>query len=317
MTDKELIELYSHSSGTSEANDAFRSWIVASQDNQSKEKALRDLWDTTPSDCDIKMPKAGKVYSIARKTERALSGHTQTFTFLPWAIAAACVVIAIASIFMLRPEPVTRLVASSEAKGYFTLPDGSSVWLNKGSSLFFKGNLDGRKRIVSLDGEAFFDVSHSADHPFIVQSKDMDVTVTGTRFTVTSYPEKSGAVYLEEGAVTVSGDAFPATQLTPGQGIVFDDNTLSWKKVPIVAKDHTCWTQDHLVFLNTPLSDIFISLEHWYHISLICPDNDFLERTRISMTVRQETPENVLESIAILTGISYSKEDGNRYVVRK
>ncbi|MBR3075828.1 MAG: FecR domain-containing protein, partial [Bacteroidales bacterium] len=207
--------------------------------------------------------------------------------------------------------------SSSASKGYFTLPDGSSVWLNRGSSLSYKGNLDGSTRKVSLEGEAFFDVSHNPDRPFIVQGKDMDITVTGTRFTVTSYPEQSGAVYLEEGSVTVKGEAFPETQLAPGQGIVFDDNTLSWKKVPIVAKDHTCWTQERLVFTNTALSDVFTSLEHWYHISVICPNREFLDKTRISMTVRQETPDNIFESIALLTGISYSREEGNRFVVRK
>lgn len=302
MTEKELIELY---------------LMRKSQRDLPDEDALKELWEKTPSDSDVAMPRASELYSKARETERAMHGFVPFRSFVPWVLAAACVLLAVVAMYVFRPEPITRLVSSSESKGYFTLPDGSSVWLNKGSSLTFKGDLDGRIRNVSLDGEAFFDVSHDSGRPFIVHGKDMDITVTGTRFTVTSYPELSGAVYLEEGSVTVKGDAFPETLLAPGQGIVFDDNTLSWKKVPIVAKDHTCWTQERLVFTNTPLSDIFTSLEHWYHISLDCSDKAFLEKTRISMTVRQETPDNVLESIALLTGISYSREEGNRFIIRR
>ena len=317
MTEKELIELYSHSSGSPEVDDAFHRWMRDPHDSQSKEEALEEIWAETPSDTVVKMPKASKVFSKARKTERAMNGDGRQFSFIPWALAAACALLAVVAVYVFSPEPVTRLVSSSVSKGYFTLPDGSSVWLNKGSSLSFRGGLDGRARRVTLDGEAFFDVSHDTNRPFIVHSKDMDITVTGTRFTVTSYPEQSGAVYLEEGSVTVKGEAFPETQLAPGQGIIFDDSTLSWKKIPILAKDHTCWTQERLVFTNTALSDVFTSLEHWYHISVICPNKEFLDNTRISMTVRQETPENILESIALLTGISYSREEGNRFIVRK
>lgn len=281
------------------------------------EKELYKIWEETPSDCDERMPDAGELYSRARDIEIAMHGHTHRHSYIPWALAAVCTVLAVAAVYLFRPEPVTRLVSSSESKGYFSLPDGSKVWLNKGSSLTYKGELDGRKRNVSLEGEAFFDVSPNKDKPFIVHGKDMDITVTGTRFTVTSYQEQSGAVYLEEGSVTVKGHSFAETKLAPGQGIIFDDSSLSWKKVPILAQDHTCWIQDRLVFTNTPLADVFASLEHWYRISVICANKGFLEDTRISMTVRQETPENVLQSIALLTGISYSREEGNRFVIRK
>ena len=302
MAEKEQIELY---------------LLRKSQDGVQDEDALRKLWEETPSDSDVDMPAARELFSMARETERAMHGYMPHRGFVPWALAAACVLFAIVAVYVFRPEPVTRLVSSSTSKGYFELPDGSSVWLNRGSSLTYKGCLDGRERKVSLDGEAFFDVSHDSDRPFMVHGKDMVITVTGTRFTFSSYPEQSDAVYLEEGSVTVKGNAFPETQLAPGQGIVFDDNTLSWKKIPILAKDHTSWTQDRLVFTNTALADVFISLEHWFHISVDCSDTSFLENTRISMTVRQETPDNVLESIALLTGISYSREEGNRFVVRK
>ena len=311
------MELYSHSQGSPEVNEEFRRWLRDPKDELSKKQALLDLWENTPSDCDVKMPKAGTVYSVARKTERALAGRARRFGIIPWAVAAACAVLAVAAVYLFRPEPLTRLVSSSDSKGFFTLPDGSSVWLNMGSSLSYRGSLDGRIRAVTLEGEAFFDVVHDADRPFIVHSHDMEVTVTGTRFTVTSYPEQSGAIYLEEGSVTVKGDSFPETHLSPGQGIVFDDNTLSWKKVPILAKDHTGWVQDRLVFTNTALSDVFASMEHRYHISIVCSDKDFIDNTRITMTIRQETPDNIFESIALLTGMTYSREEGNRFIIRK
>lgn len=302
MTEKELIELF---------------LLKRAQGGLNEKDDLQQLWEETPSDADVDMPEAKKLYSIARNTERAMNGYFQPRNFMPWILATACVILAFVAVYVFMPEPVTRLVSSSTSKGFFELPDGSLVWLNKGSSLTYTGELNGKTRQLTLEGEAFFDVSHDAEHPFIVHSKDMDITVTGTRFTLTSYPELPGAVYLEEGSVIANGRAFPETRLAPGQGIVFDDNTLLWKKIPILSADHTDWTKEYLVFTNTAVADVFASLEHWFHISLSCSNRDFLENTRISMTVRQETPENVLESIALLTGISYTREEGNRFIIRK
>ena len=102
MTEKELIELY---------------LMRKSQRDLPDEDALKELWENTPSDSDVDMPRASELYSKARETERAMHGFVPFRSFVPWALAAACVLLAVVAMYVFRPEPVTRLVSSSASKG--------------------------------------------------------------------------------------------------------------------------------------------------------------------------------------------------------
>src|SRR5690606_36020397 len=68
-----------------------------------------------------------------------------------------------------------------------TLADGTKVWLNAGSSLTYPMHFAGNERRVTLEGEAYFDVSHDAERPFIVHVNDTEIRVLGTQFNVNSY----------------------------------------------------------------------------------------------------------------------------------
>ena len=51
-----------------------------------------------------------------------------------------------------------------------TLQDGTSVWLNAGTTLRYPALFTGRERRVEIEGEARFEVVHDAKHPFIVRT---------------------------------------------------------------------------------------------------------------------------------------------------
>jgi len=100
-----------------------------------------------------------------------------------------------------------------------SLPDGSRVWLNSGSSIRFPTVFIGKERIIELKGEAFFDIRENKKMPFIVKTNmSMDIRVLGTQFNVMAYDdEKSINTTLLEGSVQLlkeSGTAF----LEPGTG---------------------------------------------------------------------------------------------------
>lgn len=46
-------------------------------------------------------------------------------------------------------------------------------------------------RAVSLTGEAWFEVAHDEKHPFTVDAGSLDLTVLGTTFNVSAYPEEN------------------------------------------------------------------------------------------------------------------------------
>src|SRR5699024_3207595 len=71
------------------------------------------------------------------------------------------------------------LVTERGEKARVAFSDGTQVTLNAASSLRFPKKFHGLKREVYLDGEAYFEVSHDPEHPFIVHAGEARVQVLG------------------------------------------------------------------------------------------------------------------------------------------
>jgi len=85
------------------------------------------------------------------------------------------------------------------------LTDGTKVWLNVGSSLSYPVNFTGNERKVTITGEAYFEVAHNAQKPFIVNVNNKeDVSVLGTHFNINAYEDESAILTtLLQGSVKV------------------------------------------------------------------------------------------------------------------
>ncbi|RZL05782.1 MAG: hypothetical protein EOO89_25605, partial [Pedobacter sp.] len=90
----------------------------------------------------------------------------------------------IAGIFFYYPKTDEVLVADTQiisGKGIrknITLPDGTNVWLNSESKLSYnKAMVNTDERLVTLSGEAFFDVKHDKEHPFIIKTEKISIKV--------------------------------------------------------------------------------------------------------------------------------------------
>lgn len=93
---------------------------------------------------------------------------------------------------------------------HVTLGDGSQVELNLGSELVF-ANYKNERRVTLKKGEAFFDVSHDKQHPFVVRAGQGQVRVTGTRFNVWMYQDQVRITLLEGSVRVTSNQANPVT----------------------------------------------------------------------------------------------------------
>lgn len=103
----------------------------------------------------------------------------------------------------LQAQTNTLYVPAGQ-RACITLQDGTIVWLNAQSTLIYPSHFYGKERIVSITGEAFFEVSKDKEKPFIVTAQDAKIRVLGTKFNVYSYPDtKQIKTSLIEGAVQV------------------------------------------------------------------------------------------------------------------
>ncbi|WP_288844690.1 FecR family protein [uncultured Alistipes sp.] len=137
------------------------------------------------------------------------------------AAAAAAVLLAfggynfhVARDFSQRGEQLLTVSVPYGQRVNLTLQDGTSVWLNAGTTFRYPALFTGRERRVEIDGEARFEVAHDARHPFIVETYACDVEVLGTKFNVMA-EERNGlfATALFEGRVAVTNRIVPGERL--------------------------------------------------------------------------------------------------------
>jgi transmembrane sensor len=211
----------------------------------------------------------------------------------------------------------TILITAKGSTGQFTLPDGTNVRLNSDTRLIYDPEsfmADGKRR-VSIEGEAFFDVTKDAEHPFVVKLTDMEVEVLGTSFDVRNYSFSSKEeVVLLTGKVKVEskGIGEPVT-IYPDQRLVFNRANGDCDVQQTAAINYCRWIEPRLKLENEPLGDLLITLSRKYNLELeIAPDVDLTKR--ISLTLHNDDIEDLMPVIAYLTDLSYKIENNTLYI---
>ena len=208
-----------------------------------------------------------------------------------------------------EPVQFSEIVAPKGEKAQFILPDGSSGYLNSGSTLRYANSFF-KNRWVELNGEGFFDIAHNKK-AFVVQTHNVKIKVHGTRFNVCAYNDDPEVVTtLEEGSVSVIRDV-DGKELTikPGEQAIFykSNNQMANKKVDVDL--FVSWKENMLRFQNTPFADVVKKMERWYDVKIILDDN--LKYTqRYTMTIKTESLREMLGLMAVTTPMKYEvKED--------
>lgn len=206
------------------------------------------------------------------------------------------------------------------SKSKVQLPDGTVVHLNSGSLLTYDQAFNGKIREVRLSGEAFFDVAHNKDRPFIIHTDAVDIKVLGTAFNVRAYPdEQTTETALIRGSVEVMLLHNPDKKivLKPSEKLVVQNKQdtaearpqratseaiplVTISKVHSLEKDstvlETSWVDNKLVFENESLETIAQKLERWYDVRITITDEG-LKKERYKATFEGESLEDVLNAL--------------------
>lgn len=195
-----------------------------------------------------------------------------------------------------------------------TLPDGTDVWVNASSSIRYPVRFTGARREVALSGEAYFEVQKNPDMPFVVLSGGQELSVLGTRFNISAYPDDKRVVTtLVEGSVKIlPGSGNQPQLLVPGQQSVLKDGDLSIKKVEVGY--YTAWKEGLFVFNRLPVQAILPQIERWYDVQFRYPAS--MERTLMWGTVsRNVMLSEILEVLTLNTGWKFTLQ-GKTVLIR-
>lgn len=170
-----------------------------------------------------------------------------------------------------------ELTVSTPRSGTYQviLPDSSKVWLNAASSIHFPSSFKkSKKRVIILEGEAYFEIIKDKNKPFIVKSTDQEITVLGTHFNVNAYPdEKVVRTSLLEGSVKISTSIDPdaVTILKPSEQAINSGGIVNVKQVDV--NEVISWKNGDFIFNDEPLESIMRKIARWYDVEVIYDAN--------------------------------------------
>jgi ferric-dicitrate binding protein FerR (iron transport regulator) len=209
----------------------------------------------------------------------------------------------------LKKEAWVEIKAPAWTRAKFSLPDGTTGWLNSNSSIKYNGYFNSDRR-VTLKGEAFFDVFKDKRRPFIVNTPEINVKVLGTRFNIASYEnEKNAEVVLEEGKLIFNGNGVNRPYImNPNEMVTYNKTLNDFSIETVQPQKYSSWTEGKLIFRNDPLDIVARRLERWYNIDvelIVGSAEDFRWRA----TFTDESCEEVLNLLKCSLPINYKIEN--------
>lgn len=200
-------------------------------------------------------------------------------------------------------QVISTIFTPFGARVSFNLPDGTTGMLNSGSHLSYSLPFN-NNREVSLDGEAWFEVSHDGNHPFEISTGNSTVKVLGTSFNVSAYPSENYVeVVLQQGKVEfLDNKGDEKVTMLPSERLVFQNGNIS-KSFTDPAK-YNAWTEGKLVFRGDPMTEVARRIERWYNVKVELADRE-LEKYSFRATFQDDTLEDVLRFLAMTSPISY------------
>lgn len=234
-------------------------------------------------------------------------------------VAAAVVVLTGLTALLLLTRPglfsnATTVATTENQKNLeITLPDGSNVILNRNTTLTYRDNYGKNGRNVSLEGEAFFEITPDTENPFTVDAGKARIRVLGTSFNViTKNTESEVEVFVKTGKVL----------LMTGQGdenLVLDPGYIGKTSLESTVRElnndpnYMSWNTGVLIFDRQPLDIVFRDLRKVYNMDIIADDPSILENVwTTNGPVDNEIQETVIRLICGTFNLRYTK-DGNVY----
>lgn len=254
-------------------------FFIKEMDEDTLDSNLQYLWDTYPVPGKRNM-EAFNTISKNLKTALFSSKRQRLFTYFSRIAVAAIFLLLLTVTSYLYNE--TKIIRTAITKPYsvsvekgerasVTLPDGTKVYLNAKSTLSYPASFSLKDRTVHLTGEAYFEVKHDANAPFIVKTPEVQIKVLGTTFNLYAYPDDSWfEASLVEGSIEVTPYKNPDKQvhLFPLQKARYNQETGEIKVTETDLKVETAWKRGDLIFRNQPFRDIIGQLEIFYGVNI-------------------------------------------------
>ena len=286
--DEILLLKYLQNNCSEEELAIVNSWMNLSKDNRNRLLEMERIWHSGDK---IRFAKESHIlraekllYSRIKDIEEKKQNISKSkWLYSTIKYAAAIIILFIGTYFAINYfgfnvtdyEIVTT--SKTDPVRQIILPDGTKVWLNHSSILKYPKKFTEKKRVVELEGEAYFKVAKDPERPFIVKTKTVQTRVLGTEFNIRSYTPEDTHVVLINGKVEVSntkGGSY--TRLYPGEDAhLQSDGNFILAEVDL--DSYVYWKDGYFYFDNVTLKDIMQNLGRWYNVNIEFRNKEAME----------------------------------------
>ena len=268
-------------------------YICTNKESEELNDALRDLFDEclAPEGKQVRHVQWGRIALISLASA---------------AVAALLVLIPVS--YKAGMDAGEDRIASIEwvevnvpsgQKQTVTLSDGTVLHLNSGSRLTYPAEFSGNSRTIFMDGEAFLDVAKYPDHPFIIKSQNVDVTVLGTSFNFRNFAQERMAELLlmdgsVEACVSIQDDT-RTVRLRPGDKMRYNrlDGKMDIERFA-PASYKAFYRDNSLHFFDMEMADIAKELSRRFNCDIVVMDEELASRRYFSIFTNNETLDQIL-----------------------
>lgn len=292
-------------------------WVNDAGEHKQHFRQLKQVWESSATPC---MDRSSEDEAWMRFRQRIQTKKQPDYRALRirWMTSAAVLLIVISGgWFWIIQHQSTRslLVLASQNKVVTdTLSDNTIVTLNENSNLYYPKKFKGKTRSVRLQGEAFFNVRHQSNQPFVVQVNNLTITDIGTSFNVNAQPQ-STEIIVSSGIVKVTAKG-KSVMLKANEKITVSQKYGLMKKEKVSNELYNYYLTKEFICNRTSLKDLIATLNDAYHAQIIIA-NPHLEQMPITTTFHRSQPLDSILSIISQTfeNVSFSKK-GSQIILK-
>lgn len=305
--DRKLLHKYIAGDANQQEKETVVRWMEADKKNMEEFLSARKLYDFTI----WQNNQVKEVYTSSYKLRKICKELAK--------IAA----IFIAAIFLVTylyptnesPVPeksfMQKIYVPAGQRAELILSDGTKVWLNAKTTFTFPDRFDSNQRNVKLEGEAYFDVTHNENAPFVIQTDKYNVKVLGTEFNVRAYSEEEIVPFetaLISGSVEIeSMEQSTKMLLQPKEKVYANNGHLQVE--PIIEFNQYLWKEGLICFDDNNLAQIFKKLDFYYNIPIKVINEKILDKRYTGKFRSSDGIEHILKTLQLKTKFSYEKKE--------
>lgn len=208
----------------------------------------------------------------------------------------------------------TQIIRNQETNASLvtTLTDGTVIYLAGGATLNCPAAFENKNREVSLAGEAMFEVKSDTLHPFIIETANATIRVTGTAFNVKSFPERdSFELNVQSGTVEVSPKTAPEKiTVRRGEGIRLEAG--AWQKKPVATDLYSLYTHQ-MKFKDETVSNLLQVVNRTGDKPIVLKDKAIGNR-KITVTFAGDTSDSIAGIICLALHLQQTTSNDTLYI---